>query len=242
MKKENMRIKENIRLIDQISAINDIVDYYFIDNKYVPYYADIARVEAIVNNFIEGVTFDEDEYIYDCVMNDKELSELVHRFYFNDSKPDVAAKKKNQENKKYLDIMAYVAVNVNEIIEVRKQEMIHCTNEKRNFLNGLTEFIVDIDSSISNFANLDLTKLTPDVVETATKIMNQLKDKEITPDLVSDVIKNAIDFKVPETEIYEGQRKQIGNLQNLLKEERDKNNELEKKIVKFEARNAISEE
>lgn len=241
MKKENMRIKENIRLIDQISAINDIVDYYFIDNKYVPYYADIARVEAIVNNFIEGVTFDEDEYIYDCVMNDKELSELVHRFYFNDSKSDVA-KKKNRENKKYLDIMAYIAVNVNEIVEVRKQELIHCTSEKRNFLNGLTEFIVDIDSSISNFANLDLTKLTPDVVETATKIMNQLKDKEITPDLVSDVIKNAIDFKVPETEIYEGQRKQIWNLQNLLKEERDKNNELEKKIVKFEARDAISEE
>lgn len=138
--------------------------------------------------------------------------------------------------------MAYVAVNVNEIVEVRKQELIHCTNEKRNFLNGLTEFIIDIDSSISNFANLDLTKLTPDIIETATKIMNQLKDKEITPDLVSDVIKNAVDFKVPETEIYEGQRKQIGNLQNLLKEERNKNNELEKKIIKFEARDAISEE
>lgn len=66
MKKENMRIKENITISDQINVINYITDYYFTDGEYTPYYAGIAKIEAIALFFINGVKFDGDEYVYEC--------------------------------------------------------------------------------------------------------------------------------------------------------------------------------
>ena len=76
---------------------------------------------------------------------------------------------------------------------------------------------------MSNFSNLKLSELTPDMIEKAKSIIDQLSDKEITADVVSDVIKNAVDFKVDESEIVDGLKSQIGNLRDLLRDERKKN-------------------
>lgn len=94
---------------------------------------------------------------------------------------------------------------------------------------------------MSNFSNLKLSELTPDMIEKAKNIIDQLSDKEITADVVSDVIKNAVDFKVDESEIVDGLKSQIGNLRDLLRDERKKNKTLEKKVADFGARNVLAD-
>ena len=234
MKKENVKIKENITLADQIAVIDYIMDFYFTDGEYTPYYSGMARVEAIARYFLEGITFEKEDIIYDCVVEDKEIYDLVKRFYFDESK---AAENRNKKNAKYLNIMAFVIENVNEKLEFEKQKRIHCSDEKSDLLSSIDMFLSDLDKVMKNFANLELSNLTPDVIDACKKIMDQLKDKEITPEVLSNVIKDAVDFKVPETEIYEGQKEQIGNLKKMLNDERKKNSELEKKVVDFNARN-----
>ena len=227
MKKENVKIKENITIADQIAVIDYIMNYYFTDSEYTPYYSGMARVEAIARYFLEGITFEKEDIIYDCVVEDKEIYDLVKKFYFDESESK-AAENRNKKNAKYLNIMAFVIENVNEKLEFEKQKVIHCTVEKSDLLSSIDMFLSDLDKVMKNFANLELSKLTPEVIDSCMKVMNQLKDKEITPEVLSNVIKDAVDFKVPETEIYEGQRKQIGNLKKLLNDERKKNSELEK--------------
>lgn len=240
MKKENMKIKENITISDQINVINYITDYYFTDGEYTPYYAGIAKIEAIALFFINGVKFDGDEYVYECVENDEELRKLVYKFCY-DVANDKIAKKHNEENGKYIDIMRFVIENVNEKLEFEKQKRIHCTDEKSEFISSISNFINDLDSAMSNFSNLKLSELTPDIIEKAKSIINQLSDKEITPELVSDVIKNAVDVEIPESEIIDGLKEQIGNLRDLLRDERKKNKTLEKKVTDFGARNVLAD-
>ena len=240
MKKENMRIKENITISDQINVINYIMDYYFTDGEYTPYYAGIGKIEAIALYLIDGVEFDDDEYVYECVENDKELRALVHKFCYDVANGSVA-KKHNTDNRKYIDVMRFVIENVNEKLEFEKQKRIHCTDEKSEFISSISNFVNDLDSAMSNFSNLKLSELTPDMIEKAKNIIDQLSDKEITADVVSDVIKNAVDFKVDESEIVDGLKSQIGNLCDLLRDERKKNKTLEKKVADFGARNVLAD-
>lgn len=240
MKKENMRIKGNITISDQINVINYITDYYFTDGEYTPYYAGIGKIEAIALFFIDGVKFDNDEYVYECVENDEELRGLVHKFCY-DIANDKVAKKHNGDNRKYIDIMRFVIENVNEKLEFEKQKRIHCTEEKSEFISSISNFINDLDSAMSNFSNLKLSELTPDTIEKAKSIIDQLSDKEITADVVSDVIKNAVDVKIPESEMIDGLKEQIGNLRDLLRDERKKNKTLEKKVADFGARNVLAD-
>lgn len=231
MKKNNLRIKENITMLDKINAIDNIVNYYFTDGEYTPYYADVAKIETIVKYFVKGYKLEDGEYLFECANKDKDMKKLVRQFLY-DVADTAVAKKHNKDNKQYIDIMNFVIVNVNEKLEFEKQKRIHCADEKKAFLDSITSFVSDLDKSLGNIANLELSKLTPEMMETASGIIAQLKDKEITPELVSEVVKNAVDFKVPENEIIEGQRKQIGELKRMLQEERAKNEKLKKKNVK----------
>lgn len=240
MKKENMKIKKDIKLVDQFAAINYIVSYYFTDGEYTPYYATVAKYEAVAKYFIDGITFEDEDIIYDCIVEDKKLLELVNKFNRNFDETDVT-KQHNEENKQYLDIMDFVIVNVNEKLEFEKQKVIHNSDVINYTMMQVATFVNDLDSAIANFSNLELSKLTPEVVETSLSVLKQLKDKDITPDVLSDVIKNAVDVKIPESEMIDGLKEQIGNLQNLLNEEREENKKLNKKILDFNARNIISD-
>ena len=143
MKKENMRIKENITISDQVNVINYIMDYYFTDGEYAPYYAGIAKIEAIALYFIDGVEFNDDEYVYECVENDKELRTLVHKFCYDVANGSVA-KKHNTDNRKYIDVMRFVIENVNEKLEFEKQKRIHCTNEKNRMMKDINDVMEEL--------------------------------------------------------------------------------------------------
>lgn len=191
MKKENMRIKENITISDQINVINYIIDYYFTDGEYTPYYAGIGKIEAIALYFIDGVEFDDDEYVYECVENDKELITLVHKFCYDVANGSVA-KKHNTDNRKYIDVMRFVIENVNEKLEFEKQKRIHCTDEKNRMMkdiNDVMEELVELAKNIKYAAKPVIEN--PEFTTQAVSVLKKLNGADVlNRDTFIDIVMN----------------------------------------------------
>ena len=191
MKKENMRIKENITISDQINVINYITDYYFTDGEYTPYYAGIGKIEAIALFFIDGVEFDDDEYVYECVENDKELITLVHKFCYDVANGSVA-KKHNTDNRKYIDVMRFVIENVNEKLEFEKQKRIHCTDEKNRMMkdiNDVMEELVELAKNIKYAAKPVIEN--PEFTTQAVSVLKKLNGADVlNRDTFIDIVMN----------------------------------------------------
>lgn len=191
MKKENMRIKENITISDQINVINYITDYYFTDGEYTPYYTGIGKIEAIALFFIDGVKFDNDEYVYECVENDEELRGLVHKFCY-DIANDKVAKKHNVDNGKYIDIMRFVIENVNEKLEFEKQKRIHCTDEKNRMMkdiNDVMEELVELAKNIKYAAKPVIEN--PEFTTQAVSVLKKLNGADVlNRDTFIDIVMN----------------------------------------------------
>lgn len=124
MKKTNPEIKTEytITMQDEINAINMIADMFFRDVEsedgtvsiiYTPYLEKIGQVNAISRYFISGIEFDEDEDVYNAVMDDKDIRPLIDNFFIPHEK-DV----KNIEfhQKIFCDVMD----KVYDIVEYRK--------------------------------------------------------------------------------------------------------------------------
>ena len=191
MKKENMRIKENITISDKINVINYITDYYFTDGEYTPYYAGIGKIEAIALFFIDGVEFDDDEYVYECVENDKELITLVHKFCYDVANGSVA-KKHNTDNRKYIDVMRFVIENVNEKLEFEKQKRIHCTDEKNRMMkdiNDVMEELVELAKNIKYAAKPVIEN--PEFTTQAVSVLKKLNGADVlNRDTFIDIVMN----------------------------------------------------
>lgn len=108
MIKENPAIKPVITLQDKVSAIAQICSAHFTPLEdgiidFTPEYSEFAEVNAIVLNFLTGITFDTDEKgvitenIYECVLADEELTRIVRLFY-----------DKSLHNEEAYSIMSYV--------------------------------------------------------------------------------------------------------------------------------------
>lgn len=190
MKKENMRIKENITISDRINVINYIIDYYFTDGEYTPYYAGIAKIEAIALYFIDGVEFNDDD-VYECVENDKELRTLVHKFCYDVANGNVA-KKHNTDNRKYIDVMRFVIENVNEKLEFEKQKRIHCTDEKNRTMkdiNDVMEELVELAKNIKYAAKPVIEN--PEFTTQAVGVLKKLNGADVlNRDTFIDIVMN----------------------------------------------------
>lgn len=241
MTKKNLKIKDTITMVDKVSAIEAIVNSAFDENgSYTPYYVDIKKVEVIVDYFLEGIELADNEYTYEVAINDKDVNKLVSRFFYNIEESDKATKE-NEKNVAYISIMNDVMANAGNKIEFIKQEVINCTYMKNEFYANFNTMVSNVNKAIENFSNLDLSRLDEDTITTALGIMNQLKDKELTPELITDVIKNAVNFEVPETEIYEGQRKHIEEQNARIKEQEQEIIELRKWKRDNEVRNVLND-
>ena len=226
MTKNDVRIKDNITIVDKIRAIEDIVSAYWTDGEYTPYYADMATVIAIVENFITGVEFEDDDVIYDLVNSDEELSSLVYRF-LDPTDNDI----------KYREIMYLVLENVEEMVEFEKQKVIHNSNAF-SIVGDMCEAIVDALGSFSGMSQM----MTPENIEATKSFMTALKDKEITEEILADAVRIAADqFKMPENEIIEGQRQRIAKQQTQLQEKEAEIQDLRKWRKEHEARNVKSD-
>ena len=206
MKKDNVRIKENISFVDKVNVIKEIVASYFVAGNYTPYYRERATVIAIVNNFIEGIEFETEEEVYDSVCEDIEIMEIVEKY-------------------KTTHHMCMINKNVDDIVEFEKQRIIHGSSD----LETIAEFCKMISNVLSNFSNLRLDLITPEAIEVGKEFVNKMKNQEITEETLANVISSIIEnHKMPETEIYEHQRLRIEEQQKTLEEKENELKELRK--------------
>ena len=207
MKKENVKIKDTITFVDEITAVKEIVSAMFTDDGYTPYYRDMATTIAIVKNFLDGIIFEERDHIYAQVTSDDELSTLIQKFY----KSPVS---KNAID--YKSILDRVNDFVDDCVEFEKQKIIHGKYELK---------------SIAKFCDmvLDVVGIMPETINFGKEFIQKMENKEITEETLTNVMKSIIsDHKMPETEIYEEQRKRIAEQQSLLEEKENEIVELRK--------------
>ena len=205
MKKNNVRIKENISFVDEINAIKSVVGSHFTGGNYTPYYRDRATVIAIVENFIDGIEFEDNETIYDSVCNDEEIMNIIYDF-------------------RQTERMQNIDEHIDDIVYFERERFSHYSPA----LETIAEFCNVITDTFTNFSKLRFDLITPETIEIGKRFIDKFKNGEITEDsianAVSEIIKeqNLIEnHKMPETEIYEQQRLRIEEQQKML-EENDK--------------------
>lgn len=213
MKKENVKIKSNITIVDEISTIQSIVEYYFTDGEYTPYYADMAKTTAVAQNFLDGVEFEAEDYVYECVMTNDDLYKCVNKFLV----PSTI-----KSDAQYYNRMERIMKHVEDIVEFKKQELIHNTDAFR-IVGDMCMALKDIMDSYTQNAELAKTFIT------------DLQKSGITEETLTNAVRNAADqFKPSENEIIEGQRKRIAEQQAQLHEMQGRVQEMNKKVRGFE--------
>lgn len=213
MKKENVKIKSNITIVDEISTIQSIVEYYFTDGEYTPYYADMAKTTAVAQNFLDGVEFEAEDYVYECVMTNDDLYKCVNKFLV----PSTI-----KSDAQYYNRMERIMKHVEDIVEFKKQKLIHNT-DAFGIVGDMCMALKDIMDSYTQNAELAKTFIT------------DLQKSGITEETLTNAMRNAADkFKPSENEIIEGQRKRIAEQQAQLQEMQGRVQEMNKKVRGFE--------
>lgn len=216
MKKNNVKIKDNITIVDEISAIKNIASYYFTDGEYTPYYEEMGKVTAIAQNFLSGVEFDEEDYVYQLVMANDDLYKCVNKFI----NPSVS-----KTDAQYYSRMERVMKQVDDIVEFEKQKLIHNT-DAFSVVGTMCMAVKDIlDNYIQN-------------TELAQGFIEDLKTSGITEETLTNAVRKAADqFKMSESNVIEGQRNRITEQQAQLQEKEAEIQELRKWKREYMARN-----
>lgn len=216
MKKDNVRIKDNISIIDEITAIESIVDYYFTDGEYMPYYADMAKTTVVAQNFLDGVEFEAEDYVYECVMTNDDLYKCVNKFLVSSA---------IKSDAQYYNRMERIMKQVEDIVEFKKQKLIHNT-DAFSIVGDMCLAIKDIlDNYIQN-------------TEIANKFIEDLKESGITEETLTNAVRNAANkFQMPESDVIEGQRQRIAEQQKQLQEKETEIQDLRKWKREHMARN-----
>lgn len=213
MKKGKIEIKKNISIVDKVNAINLIVSSYFTDGEYTPYYSKMAEVMAVVTYFIEGIEFEEGEDIYDAVMQDEDLVDIVHDILFEDD-------------------MIFVKDNAKDKVEFLKQKIIHSHAD----MDKIIEVCNVIIDSLENFSKLNIKEMKKEDMQNASIVLEKLaSNNNLTPEVISNVLKDAVGFKMDEAteEILDAKNEQIRGL-------KEENKELRKYKALWESRNTTA--
>lgn len=210
MIKENVKIKDDISFIDEINAIEYITASNFkIDEAnevtYTPEYQMSAEIEAIVLYFVEGVTFENNDIIYQSIMKDKTLSKIVQKFYEKDNGSV------SQTNIPYVSIMNFVRNNVQKKVDFICQKLIHSNSIE----SSIVELLNTVRSVISNFDLGAFKEIDYKVVMDALKKISD-SDIDINPDGLSKIFKDAIKFDNKTAEIIDDKDKKITELKDYI--------------------------
>lgn len=216
MRKNNVKIKDNITIVDEISAIQSIVEYYFTDNEYTPYYADMAKTTAVAQNFLDGVEFEAEDYVYECVMTNDDLYKCVNKFLVSSA---------IKSDAQYYNRMERIMKKVEDIVEFKKQKLIHNT-DAFSIVGDMCLAIKDIlDNYIQNTG-------------ISNKFIENLKESGITEETLTNAVRNAANkFQMPESDVIEGQRQRIAEQQEQLQEKETEIQDLRKWKREHMARN-----
>lgn len=208
MKKDNVRVKSDITIVDEIAAIESLVSYYFTDGEYTPYYADMAKVTVVAENFLDGIEFESEDYVYQLVMENDDIYKCVKKFIEIPNSQD-------QEDVNCYIHMQKIMKHVEDIVEFKKQKLIHNSDA----FSVVGEMCLAVKDIIDNY-----TKNT----ELAKEFISDLKESGINEETLANAVRKAADqFKLPENDVIEGQRKRIEEQQKQLQEKESKIQELQ---------------
>lgn len=216
MKKNNVKIKDNITSVDEITAIKSMASYYFTDGEYTPYYSEIAKITVVAQNFLEGVEFDENDYVYECVLENEDLYKCVNKFLT----PSI-----NKSDAQHFNRMERIMKQVEDMVEFEKQKIIH----------NADAFSVVGDMCIAIKNLLDSYVIN---AELAQGFMEDLKESGITEETLANAVRRAANqFKMPDNEMIESQRQRIAEQQEQLQEKETEIQDLRKWKREYMVRN-----
>lgn len=209
MKKKLLKIKNDITFEDKLNAIDLILSAFWDDEtgEYIPWMEEPARIIAVGKYFIEGYELEEGENLYKLYLSDDDLRGLVDNFIV----PDTDSR--NENYKKYIKVMDFVDKNVHDKLEWTKQNIIHANPDMERIIKGVNVFI----DAFENLANLDLTALTPEMIENGKTFIDKLKETgfDVSPENLTKIVKDAAAFDIDKAskEIIEAKNEQIKKLE-----------------------------
>lgn len=230
MKKTLLKVKNDITFEDKLNAIDLILGAFWDDNtgEYIPWMEEPARIIAVAKYFIEGYELEKGENLYKLYLSDDDLKGLVDNFI----NPDTDSR--NGSYKRYIKVMDFVDKMVHEKLEWTKQNIIHANPDMDRIVKGVNVFI----DAFENLANLDLTALTPEMIENGKTFIDKLKETgfDVSPENLTKIVKDAAAFDVDKAsqDIIDAKNEQIKKLQ-------EENRELKKVKGNFSARNVIAQ-
>lgn len=230
MKKTLLKVKNNITFEDKLNAIDLILGAFWDDNtgEYIPWMEEPARIIAVAKYFIEGYELEKGENLYKLYLSDDDLKGLVDNFI----NPDTDSR--NGSYKRYINVMDFVDKMVHDKLEWTKQNIIHANPDMERIVE-CANVIID---SFKNFANLDLTALTPEMIENGKTFIDKLKETgfDVSPENLTKIVKDAAAFDVDKAsqDIIDAKNEQIKKLQ-------EENRELKKVKGNFSARNVMND-
>lgn len=200
---ENMKIKENIVPEEIAEAIEFIVNSCFVNGGYNPYFRSFAERIAVMRFFLDGIEYGAEDSWYEMIGN-KDIEKLINKF-FADPKFIEQAK-----------IMGVVRENASEIIEFKKQRLIHGADAVEYIARAVGEFkdfVHDLDVALGNLVNLDLSQINAEDIENARELARKMKDGNVVQ-----VLKEAANFDVDKAtqEIIDAKNAEIESLKKQL--------------------------
>ena len=181
MKKSLLKVKNTITFEDKLNAIDLILNAFWDDEtgEYTPWMEEPARIIAVGKYFIEGYTLEDGENIFKLYLSDDDLKSLIDTFI----NPDYESR--CESVKEYIKVMDFVDKMVHDKLEWTKQNIIHANPDMDRIVEGVNVFI----DAFKNFANLDLTALTPEMVKDGVSFMEKLKESGCTYPLMKQLAK-----------------------------------------------------
>lgn len=230
MKKSLLKVKNTITFEDKLNAIDLILDAFWDDDtgEYIPWMEEPARIIAIAKYFIEGYELEKGENLYKLYLSDDDLKGLVDNFI----NPDTDSR--NGSYKRYIKVMDFVDEMVHDKLEWTKLNVIHANPDMDRIVKGVNVFI----DAFENLANLDLTALTPEMIENGKTFIDKLKETgfDVSPENLTKIVKDAAAFDIDKAsqDIIDAKNEQIKKLQ-------EENKELKKVKGNFSARNVMND-
>lgn len=166
MIKNKVKVIKNISLEERVLMINSIVDAHFDEDEtgkleYSPLFVEISKVVNFIGHFVIGVTFEENESMYDAVVNDKQLMRIYRR-----------------SNKCFKEILK----KVDEIVEYKKAKLIH-SSPLDELLGEITKIVKETNESL----NLkDMATLLPELA----KLGKNFNQKEMVAQVLKSMPKD----------------------------------------------------
>ena len=223
MKITELSIKENIAPDIIAEVIEYISNSCFIGGTYNPYYQSFAERMAIVQYFLDGIEFEDGDSLFViCELDD--VKKLINKFY-GDERFSEQAK-----------LMNIIRENVKEVVDYKKQRMIHGADALETIAKAVDKFdnyISDLGVVLENLAKLDWSNINKEDMEFSRAIIQKIasSDFELNEQTLAKVIKDAANFDVDKAsqEIIDAKNKQIEELQKrnaLLEKEHNARNVL----------------